>query len=373
MNLCCKRISAIALCFLCIGLSRCIHYTYTDHMRTTVRVSIIENARSVTITGIIGTTYCTAKKISLQDKFPLTIKGKNKTVIVDGKTYHGNLELLNMNSTIRVINVVDIEDYLKGVVPCEIGRISPALIEAAKAQAVAARTYACAHINQYSSLGFDLYSTIRDQVYRDISSETELTNDAVDQTKGEILMYKSRPIEAKYHSTCGGYTADFNDAWPGTPPPYLRSVRCPNCKTSPHFIWEKSYEAKEFYAAVRSDLRTIGSPIPDSEYIQNISLIRNKRSKRILRVEITTKARTYTIPGFQVRALFGDKNDPGGLLKSNYVMLGVKDGKIVLQGHGFGHGVGMCQFGAIEMARQGKTYKEILHHYYTGVKLTRMR
>ncbi|MBN2621608.1 SpoIID/LytB domain-containing protein [candidate division WOR-3 bacterium] len=368
-----KRIAAIALCLQCIMLSRCIHYTRTDRMRTTMRVSILENAQTVMITGIIGATYCTDKKISAQDKFPVLVKGKHNTVIVNNKTYHGNLELLNVNNAIRVINIVDMEDYLKGVVPCEIGRISPALAEAAKAQAVAARTYACAHIDQYASLGFDLYSTIRDQVYRDMSVETELTNQAIDETKGEILSYQGRPIEAKYHSTCGGQTADFNDAWPGTPPPYLQSVRCTYCETSPHFTWEKRYEAGDFYAGLRMKLKEIGSAIPDSEYIKNISLIRNKRSKRILRVEITTKVRTYTIPGYQVRALFGDKNDPGDLLKSNYVMLGVKDGKIVLWGHGFGHGVGMCQFGAIEMSRQGKTYKEILQHYYTGVKLTRMR
>jgi stage II sporulation protein D len=368
-----KPIAAITMCSLCIALSGCIHYTRTDHMRTTMRVSILENAETVMITGIIGATYCRDKRISPQDKLPLTVKGKHDIVIMNGKTYHGNLELYNMNNAIRVINIVNIEDYLKGVVPCEIGRISSALTEAAKAQAVAARTYACAHIDQYAALGFDLYSTIRDQVYLDMSSETELTNRAVDMTRGEILTYNGRPIEAKYHSTCGGQTADFNDAWPGTPPPYLRSVRCQYCKTSPHFTWEKYYDPKDFYKGLRMKLKQLGSTIPDSEYIKNISLIRNKKSKRILRVKITTKVRIYTIPGYQVRALFGDKNDPGGLLKSNYVTLGVKDGKIVLCGHGFGHGVGMCQFGAIEMARQGKSYKEILHHYYTGVKLTKIR
>lgn len=362
----------VLLLLLSIARLGCIPYTRTDHMRTMLRVAIIENAQSVTVSGIIGTMYRSNLIISTQDKLPIIVKGKGGIVKVNDKTYHGNLEILGTGNHIWVINIVHIEDYLKGVVPCEIGRISAGLIEAAKAQAVAARTYACAHIDQYASLGFDLYSTIKDQVYRDISVETDLTNSAVEHTKTEILTHKGRPIEAKYHSTCGGQTADFNDAWQGTPPPYLRSVSCPYCETSPHFTWQKEYSPKEFYINLRAKLIKFGNAIPDSEYIKNIALIRNKKSKRILRIIITTKYNAYTIPGYRVRALFGDKNDPGGLLKSNYVSLGVKNDMIVLQGHGFGHGVGMCQFGAIEMARQGKTYRQILQHYYTGVKLTKI-
>jgi len=368
-----KQLFKLVFLLSFIAICRCIHYARAEQLRTTLRIAIVENARSVKVTGIIGTTYRSELTITPKGKFPLIVKGKSGIVEVNGRTYHGNLEILNKNNSIWVINIVKIEDYLKGVVPCEIGRISAGLIEAAKAQAVAARTYACAHIDQYASLGFDLYSTIRDQVYRGISVETDLTNSAVDGTKNEILKYQGRPIEAKYHSTCGGQTADFNDAWPGTPPPYLRSVLCAYCKKSPHFTWQKEYTTKEFYTTLRTRLAMIGSAIPDSEYIKNISLIRNKKSKRILRIVITTKNKTYTIPGYRVRALFGDKSDPGGLLKSNFISLGMRDDRIVLQGHGFGHGVGMCQFGAIEMSRQGKTYSQILQHYYTGVKLTKIR
>lgn len=288
---------------------------------------------------------------------------------MNGVQYRGNLEIRTNAGQIWVINIVDIEDYLKGVVPCEIGRTSMNLIEAAKAQAVAARTYAYAHFNQYQDLGFDLYATIKDQVYQGASAEHELTNLAIAQTQGEILTFRGLPIEAKYHSTCGGRTADFNDAWSGKAPPYLRSVACPYCKDSPYYRWTKKISKKEFFLNLRNRFEKIGLNLTEGELIKTFRLTRNRKSGRVIRMIITTTESKYEIKTYNIRKLLGDEKDPGGLLKSNYITLKPEGDSIEISGRGYGHGVGMCQFGALEMARRGKNYREILYHYYRGAKV----
>ncbi len=351
----------------------CVPYTRTTRKDNLIRVAIMCGADSVSIRGIKNHTFVNDQWLTLSSDLPQYFTPQDGFVFVNKKKYRGNLNVQMTNGKIWVINVVDLEDYLKGVVPCEIGRISQTLFEAAKAQAVAARTYAWAHLNQYEEFGYDLYATIRDQVYNGVSCENELTNLAVEQTKGQILTYKNSPVEAKYHSTCGGRTADFNDAWPGDPPPYLKSVKCDYCSKSPHFEWQKEITKDVFFDKVRNKLANIGTKIPDDELIKNIKLVMNRKSKRVLKLVVITQKNEYTIPGYHIRTVFGDNKDPGGLLKSNYITLKAKGDKVIIEGKGWGHGVGMCQFGAIEMARQGKGYKQILYHYYSGTRIKKTK
>jgi stage II sporulation protein D len=351
----------------------CMPYIKSVRKDNLVRVAILCGVDMVNISGIKNRKFYKNYKIGLNNSFPIYFTGKNKVVAVNRKEYRGNLIINEFNKHIWVINCLDMEDYLKGVVPCEIGKISKNLIEAAKAQAVAARTYAYAHLNQYQELGFDLYATVQDQVYKGVSCETELTNLAIKKTKGRILTYQMQPVEAKYHSTCGGKTADFNDAWKGNPPSYLKSVDCSYCRKSPHYRWQKILSKKIFFSNLRSRLKKIGMHIPDHELIKNIKLIRNKKSKRVVKLIIITEKDEYIIPSYHIRTALGDNNDPGGLLKSNFITIRAKSDKIVIDGRGFGHGVGMCQFGAIEMARKGKSYKEILYHYYPGTRIMKIR
>src|SRR5690606_24745040 len=116
------------------------------------------------------------------------------------------------------------ENYLLGVVPFEIGRVGPDLVEASKAQAVAARTYAIRYLGRRDSLGFDVFATVEDQVYGGAEGEHEPVSVAVRETAGQILTYGREPIEAFYHSTCGGVTAAIEEVWDEPPRPYLRSV-----------------------------------------------------------------------------------------------------------------------------------------------------
>ncbi len=355
-----------------ITLTNCIHYVKKARKEHIARVAVVCGVDRVNIGGIKDKVFYKKVAITTNHKFPIYFSQYKGYVYVNGKKYRGNLKIQKIDGRIWVINVLNIEDYLKGVVPCEIGRISKNIIEAAKAQAVAARTYAYAHLNQHKDLGFDLYATIQDQVYKDVNCESELTNRAVEETERQILTYNGKAIEAKYHSTCGGKTAYFNDAWPGDPPPYLRSVNCPYCKNSPHYKWKKAFSKGEFFKNLRFRLKRVGYEIPQGELIKNLRLIKNKKSKRIIRIIIKTEKEEYVIPGYHTRSIFGDHKDPGGLLKSNLITINVKGNHVIIEGMGFGHGVGMCQFGAIEMARKGKSYKQILYHYYRGTKIKKI-
>jgi stage II sporulation protein D len=365
-----KFLSIISALFLGF-LINCVPYIQKSSYEGLVRVAILTDMDSLRVSGYKDNKYFEDYKIKIGDKLPVIFNPKDGKISVNGRLYYGNLEIKYIRNKIWVINILKIEDYLKGVVPCELGIISKNLIEAAKAQAVAARTYTYAHLYQYEEFGFDLYATVRDQEYKGIECEDPVVNEAIIKTRGQILTYENKPIDAKYHSTCGGYTADFNDAWKGSPVPYLRSVKCDFCRESPHYEWKKVMSKKEFFFNLRRRLNGIGISLPDTELIKGIRLRRNKKSKRIVEAEIITRMDRYTIPQYNIRKIFGSEDEPGGLLKSNNFNIFVKNDSIIIEGRGLGHGVGMCQFGAIGMAKSGKNYKEILRHYYPGTKLAR--
>lgn len=353
--------------------SSCMPYVRKLRRENLVRIALVCGVDRVDIGGVRKGTYHSNCRVSVNETFPQHFGPRNGLVVINGRKYRGSAEVRKIDGNLWAINVVDLEEYLKGVVPCEIGGLSEKQFEAAKAQAVAARTYALAHFDQYAELGFDLYSTVQDQVYKGLACEREMTNKAVESTAGEALFYGNEPIEAKYHSTCGGRTADFNDTWSGNPPRYLRSVRCRYCEKSPYYEWNKVMTKKEFYAHIRNRLRKINIHIDKGELIKSFKLNRNRRSKRVREIVIATNKDEYKIPTYRIRTLLGRPGDPGGLLKSNYFNIRTKKDKVIIEGKGFGHGVGMCQYGAIEMATRGKNYRQILYHYYRGTRIKKMR
>lgn len=364
-----KWLNIIVLFGFCIN---CIPYTQYHKYPQSIRVAILTGLDSVTVSGIKDNQYFEDYKIKITDSLPIYFKPKEGKVVINGRPYYGYMEIKRINDKIWVINSLNIEDYLKGVVPCEIGRIKRDLLEAAKAQAIAARTYTYAHLNKYGSLGFDLYATLKDQVYEGIDVEDPLINEAIAKTRGLILTYKGIPIEAKYHSTCGGHTADFNDAWKGSPILYLKSVECGFCKGSPHYEWHRAMTRREFFKNLRKNLLQIGIQIPDTGLIRQIRVKRNPESKRVIEVKVVTDEGEYIIPNYNIRTVFGSNEDPDRLLKSNNFRLLLQGDSVVIEGKGFGHGVGMCQFGAMGMAKKGKTYRDILRHYYPGTRITKV-
>ena len=250
---------------------------------------------------------------------------KNAPVRFNEKPYRGKIEVFaNTHGTVTVVNVIGLEDYVRGVVPNELSY--PAL-EALKAQAIAARTYALKNRGQFASEGFDLLPTTRSQVYRGLTSETPLTTRAVDETRGVIATYNGEPINALYTSTCGGRTEDagniFNDAIP-----YLRGRECavegkaefaPFMIKSSRDLMEIKDERDLVYARDAALLAVNGFRLPDDKI--SSSWLSSHVSESEIRDWLTVVAGLARNPGFRapddtdkpprfstalVAALFGD-------------------------------------------------------------------
>lgn len=274
---------------------------------------------------------------------PIEITSADDVIEFNEVNYWGSFILHKKGSKFLVVNKVDIESYLKGVVPCELRCDN---FEALKAQAVAARSFALSAIKNTGE--YDLKATEVSQVYGGKNSETEFTSRAVDETRGVVCTYDGKVIQARYSSTCGGRTADGKL-------PYLKSVACPFCEASPYYRWEVSYDRKEFFKLLEAEV---------GWKVSTVRIHRRSISDRVEDVEVSGSGGKYILKGGQFRALLD--------LKSTYFDLLLKGDKIVLKGRGFGHGVGMCQWGVLEMASKGYNYKSILRYYYKGVKIERI-
>ena len=259
---------------------------------------------------------------------------------------------------LTAVNVLPIEEYLYGVVSCEIGMAKEQELEAAKAQAVCARSYTMALLGKRKD--FDLYASyLYDQEYQGKSREYKLSIKAVEETRGEIMNYKDEPILAQYHACCGGRTTNGRY-------PYLQSIvdashhsrhEKPYCQDSPYFEWTVKIPRTAFEDSI---LRLVGIKY---KFKLNLKLDINKTTKRVDYLKFEGD-KEYKIPGESIRKAFN--------LKSTFFTVKIKNDTTEISGHGWGHGIGMCQYGALEMARQKISYKNILRHYYSGIKLVRI-
>lgn len=287
---------------------------------------------------------------------PVVVESWDAPVTVNGKGYRGIIEMHSILGKIHVINEVKMEYYLYGVIPNEIP--SSWNIEALKAQAIAARTYAYYHIMTKKESLYDLESTGFSQVYQGISAEKKTTCRAVDETAGLIAVYRNRPILAFFHSTCGGHTIDDRYVWKGTDQPYLTLTRCGYCKKSPHFSWEEHISLYDIKHHLGRKYHGVGN-------ITGISFRKNQ--DRISEVEITHENGITRLSGNDFRLIFPDKK-----IKSLYFDACKTGNGLHLKGHGWGHGVGMCQWGAKGMAEKGAKFNDILKFYYRDVSLIRI-
>jgi stage II sporulation protein D len=302
--------------------------------------------------------------------FPIFIVPTNGNIYLGGRTYPGGIKI-SKGSEILVVNHIPIEEYLKGVLPYEMGILPRNQIEALKAQAVAARSYAMANMKPKSE--YDILSTIYDQVYRGIEKKDEIINEAVELTRGVVALYQGKIINAKYSSTCGGKTEDNENIWHGKRISYLRSVRDsgwdgrPFCRFSPHFEWERSYKKDQFFLVVKKQIGELFGQNPKE--IRWIKIAQYTRTNRVHTIEIQTDIGKFYLDKDQIRRLFADFR---GSIKSLMFRIKVKGNSIIISGRGYGHGVGMCQFGAMEMAKENFNYQQILYHYYTGIRLAKL-
>ncbi len=304
--------------------------------------------------------------------------GVGAPVFIDGRPYRGSAEVrVAEEAGVTVINVLSLEEYLPGVVPLEIGPRDPEELAAVEAQAVAARTYAVAHLGRHSQLGFDLYGSVDDQAYGGMMAEREEATLAVDRTSGVILVFQGKPVRAFYHSTCGGRTAAVEEVMDREPAPYLRSVsdRSPDgtdyCAASPRYRWARTLTPEELNGSVRDELsRRFGVPASSVGELRAIAVVSRTPSGRVRELAFHGPGARLALSRLDIRLAL--RGPDGRILNStDFAVSDQGDGLVELRGRGYGHGAGMCQWGAIGRARAGQSYEQILRAYYSGVELVR--
>jgi len=337
----------------------------------TIRVAILKNASSVTVDGegIIATRENGAA-VALNP--PVLIKpGKNAVIVdgtayrrltfagssavyVNGKPYRGVAEATPGEKGVLVVNELPLEEYLVGLINCEISSAWP--IEAVKAQAVIARTYALNRKQARSTSFYHLESSVIDQVYDGCEIEDSRARRGVSDTAGEVLSYQGAVIQAFYHSNCGGRTEASEHVW-GQQLPYLGGVDCRYCLTSPSSAWDLRIALPE----LEERLKAAGHRVSGVTDIRPGP--RNSRG-RLKHVVIVSSRSDLSLTGDQFRKAIGYS-----VIKSTNFTVQVENREAVFFGLGNGHGVGLCQWGAKQRALDGFGYAEILSYYYPGTDL----
>lgn len=309
----------------------------------------------------------------------------------NGRRYRGELALVATDSGVLAVNRLPVEDYLRGVVPLEIGPRTAAEHAAVEAQAVAARSYTYVRLGattpSVAAAGrpYDLLSTVDDQVYGGADAERPVTDAAVAATANQVITFAGRVVNAPYHSTCGGSTAEVAEVWYRQPPePYLRRVsdRIPGttdryyCDASPRFRWTRSYDAASLNGVLGRYLRSYASVAPGGVgAVRFVALTGTTPSGRAAGLRLDTDQGTYTLRGNDVRFVL--RSSGGEILNSTYFSVEPSVGgdghvtQLTIRGTGYGHGIGMCQWGAIGRARAGQDYRSILETYYPGTTVGR--
>jgi stage II sporulation protein D len=284
-------------------------------------------------------------------------------ISLNGKRLRGTLEITrNKNATLLVVNYVQLEDYLRGVLSKEAPDYWPP--EALKAIAIAARTYALYQRFTKTGVHYDVTGDVMSQEYGGKSAEKHATSQAVRATAGQILLSGYRELfPTYYHSTCGGMTE--NGRAMGTAydiAPLKGQVRCELCQASPFYRWVRRVPKVDVAWALRkSRFKAVGA-------VRAMRVIRRTLSGRASEIAITGAERSVRLSGYDFRALFGFDQ-----IRSPQFTI-IEDGDaFLLDGRGWGHGVGLCQWGAAELARRGFSATEILAYYYPGVQVTEIR
>lgn len=283
---------------------------------------------------------------------PVTFTPKFSFMSVAGKMFRGKVEVVLSEKGLTAVNALHIEEYVRGVINKE---IMPGWhIEAKKAQAVLARTYAVhKKVMRPRTALYDLDPTVLDQVYGGLEKEDLTANQAVAETRGEILSYNDLPAEIYFHSTCGGRTASAKEVW-GKEVPYLVPVKCDHCKNSSLYRWKRSLNADE----VSKKLAAAGYGVGK---LKKVAI--EKGDLRVAAVIVNGKR----VEVNQFRKAVGFTT-----VYSNDFAITLSGDKLTLSGKGFGHGVGACQYGMAGMATVGKNWREILQHYLPGAEIRKM-
>jgi len=287
------------------------------------------------------------------------IPERDSTIYIDGKRYRGLVDIIRMkNLKLLVVNHIELESYLYGVLFHEVPHYWP--YEVLKAQAVAARTFALYRIRSCKDKDYDVTSDVYSQVYGGRGSERWKTTRAVKATRGQVLTYRGEILPAYYHSMCAGHTEDANVVF-GIDLPPLKGVKCPYCKGARRMSWKASFSYKQ----IAERLNKYGIK---ASGIKHIAEGERDASGRLLDIKIKDKDGEKSIEAYKFRLALGPN-----MIKSTNFTIKITRGGIIFSGKGWGHGVGMCQWGAFGMGRRRASYKKILDFYYPGAKIEKVK
>ncbi|MCF7873230.1 MAG: SpoIID/LytB domain-containing protein [Candidatus Omnitrophica bacterium] len=292
------------------------------------------------------------------------------------RAYRGSFEVILKNNKINLVNIVSIEEYLYGVLAAEIP--AGANKEALKAQAVLARSLAIRNKARHIGQGFDFCADSHCQVYHGLSAETESTKEAVDETRGRIISYEGKVPEIFYHSNCGGclspdifgqkqYLAKGRDSENKNMPQsiykkqqwFLEYPKTFCFRKSSKFRWQRIYDQEDFSIAFGARIKDLTNIIPREQ----------KDCCRYAKMDVVIGDELISLEsGLEIRNFFDHLRSSAFSLELRK-SAGAETEMLIFWGSGFGHGTGLCQEGAIGMAKEGYNYKQILNHYYPEGKI----
>lgn len=338
--------------------------------------------------------------------------GTDAVLLYNGKPYRGGMGFFpNANNTIRPINQLTIDEYTYGVINGEMGYSNP--IEALKAQAVVARSFGLTNIGRHSSNNFDLCDSTHCQVYKGFSDEYDKTTQAVNETAQLGIYYEGKPVSAYYSKNSGGYTQNSEDVW-NAKVGYLRAIKD---EYSPLYSWKATFTLSELESKLRAAGYSVGT-------LKGVSVTERNESGSVATLEFTGSTGNATLQKEKIRTVLGmttvkstrfnlitenqatstnvhlkgsSANQPSSQeiyilnsagvkekirVASVYVAYGssverllpnqdttITGNSVTFEGTGSGHGIGLPQDSAIEMAKSGFDYREILNYYYTDIEI----
>jgi stage II sporulation protein D len=349
-----KKIVLLAVC--------CVFWLGPATAGEKIRVAVDDNQRIITLRSkaglIVDGRPGGSNKTITASRFgsrPVRVRSTSVFLEMNGRSYRGLIEVRRReNGLLLAVNELDIEDYLRGVVASEIPHAWE--LEALKAQAVASRTFALYQKRTAGSRPYHIVATVEGQVYDGRRGERQAADRAVQETAGEVLTYGGEVIPAFYHSSCGGQTESAFELW-GLDVPYLQGVDCECQRISQYGEWERRFSPAQIAAA----LGKIGYRL---DSLSEATIAGITPAGRVKQVVFRYPGGAASIPAEKFRSAVGTTSIP-----SVFFDLELSGGEIVISGRGMGHGVGLCQWGAQEMALRGQDYRSILEHYYPGTRL----
>ena len=314
--------------------------------------------------------------------FTLAPRVPGEFVRVGTRDYRGTVVLAPARSGLSAINEVGLEEYLQSVVGGELGRRAPDEIEAVRVQAIVSRTYALRNRGRWRAQGFDYNATVADQVYFGVNAENPLSRQAVAETRGIAVTWGGEPIDAFFYSTCGGRTEQGTEVFRGAVRPYLRSVpdASPSgaawCAISPRYEWRETWTGPALREALRRYLPPEAA-VPASRVtrIRDVRIADRTVSRRVRTLVVSLPDGDVLVESPSIREAL--RPTSGEILRSTAFSLrvthaGGEVARLEVDGHGAGHGVGFCQWGAVGRARAGHRHGDIIAAYYPGTRLERL-